>query len=147
MANGLVLGVNVLADGKANTAVEDISREFEQLRRVAEMLGLPNAKSINWILVQSSTSDSAATQKCMNKIIEEQRQTDEKRFRPPSYTVEILLLIENFCLGVNLRKAFLNGTMTTEQDERYHKVDTFVHEFLSCLAKLEAQNMLVGHFF
>lgn len=53
--NGLVLGVNELADGKAITAVEDIYREFEKLRRVAEMLGLPNAHSINWTLVNYST--------------------------------------------------------------------------------------------
>lgn len=50
MVNGLVLGVNELADGKAITAIEDISREFEKLRRVAEMLGLSNARSINWTL-------------------------------------------------------------------------------------------------
>ena len=83
MANGLVLGVNELADGKANTAVEDISREFEKLRLVAEMLDLPNAQSINWTLVQSSTSDSAATQKHMNKIIQERRRTNEEHW--PSF--------------------------------------------------------------
>ena len=33
------------------SAIEYISREFEKLRRVAEMLGLPNANSINWTLV------------------------------------------------------------------------------------------------
>lgn len=38
VANGIVLGVNELPDGKAVTATEDISREFEQLRRVAEIL-------------------------------------------------------------------------------------------------------------
>ena len=32
-------------------------------------------------------------------------------------------------LGENLRKAFLSGTMVIRQDERYHKVDSFVHEF------------------
>ena len=55
--------VNGLVDGKAITAVEDISKEFEKLRRVAEMLGLPNAHSINWTLVKSSTSDSALRKK------------------------------------------------------------------------------------
>ena len=96
VANGLVLGVNELADGKANTAVEDISREFEKLRQVAEMLDLPNGQSINWTLVQSSTSDSAATQKHLNKIIQERRRTDEEQFGPPSCTVEMLHLIETF---------------------------------------------------
>ena len=51
VASGIVLGVNELPDGKAVTAMEDISREFEQLRRVAEMLGLPNPNAINWTLV------------------------------------------------------------------------------------------------
>ena len=130
VVNGLVLGVNELADGKAITAIEDISREFERLRQVAEMLGLPNARSINWTLVKSSTSDSASTQKCLNKIIEERRLHDEEQFGPAVCTTEVLHLIKTFCsmhLGVNLRKAFLSGT--TEQDERYHRVDSIVHEF------------------
>ena len=36
-------------------------------------------------------------------------------------------------LGVNLRKAFLDGT--SEQDERYHRVDTFVHEFCKLFSR------------
>ena len=61
--------------------------EFEKLRRVAEMLGLPNPNAINWTLVKSSTSDSAlATHKCLNKLIVERRKLmrkdldDEERF-------------------------------------------------------------------
>ena len=107
MANGMVISVNELPDGKAITAVEDISREFEKLRRIAEVLGLSNAKSINWTLVKSSTSDSASTQKCMNKLIEEKRHSDQERFGPAMCTAEMLDLIETFCsmqLGVNLRK-------------------------------------------
>lgn len=61
VANDIVLGVNELPDGKAATAMEDISMEFEQLRRVPEMLGLPNPSSINWTLVKSCTSDSASS--------------------------------------------------------------------------------------
>ena len=136
VVNDLVLGVNELADGKAITAIEDISKEFEKLRRIAEMIGLPNARSINWTLVKSSTSDSAATQKRLNKIIEERRQSDEEQFGPAVCTTETLHLIETFCsmhLGVNLRKAFLKGT--TEHDERYHRVDTFVHEFCKLFGK------------
>ena len=38
-------------------------------------------------------------------------------------------------LGVNLRKAFLSETMETEQDERYHRVYTFVHEFCKLFGK------------
>ena len=129
VASGIVLGVNELPDGKAVTAMEDISREFEQLRRVAEMLGLPNPNAINWTLVKSSTSDSASTQKLLNKLIEERRLADEEQFGPAVCTTETLYLIETFCsmhLGVNLRKAFLSGT---DVDERHHRVDVFVHEF------------------
>ena len=117
VANNMVVSVNELPDGKAISAVEDISREFEKLRRVAEMLGIPNANSINWTLVMSSTSDSASTQKLLNKLIEEKRQSDEEIFGQATCTVEMLDLIETFCsmhLGVNLRKAFLSGTMATE---------------------------------
>ena len=138
VANDMVVSINELPDGKAVSAIEDISREFEKLRRVAEMLGLPNANSINWTLVKSSTSDSASTQKHLNKLIKENRQIDEERFGPATCTVEMLDLIETFCsmhLGVNLRKAFLSGTMETKQDERYHRVDTFVHEFCKLFGK------------
>ena len=132
VVNDLVLCVNELPDGTAISAIEDMTREFQKLRRVAEMLGLPNANSINWTLVVSSTSDSAATQKRFNKLIEEKRQSDEEKFGPATCTSETLDLIETFCsmhLGVNLRKAFMSGTVTTEQEERYHRADTFIHEF------------------
>ena len=65
------------------------------------MLNLLNPNSINWTLVVSSTPDSASTQKRLNKIIEEQRQCDEKMFSPA--TVETIDMIETFCsmhLGV-----------------------------------------------
>ena len=43
VANDMVLSVNELPDGTAMRAVEDISREFEKLRKVAETLGLPKS--------------------------------------------------------------------------------------------------------
>ncbi len=94
VANDMVVSVNELPDGKAISAIEDISREFEKLRRVAEMLGLPNANSINWTLVKLSTSDSASTQKRLNKLIKENRKSDEERFGLAACTVETLDLIE-----------------------------------------------------
>ena len=135
VANDMVLSVNELPDGTAISAVDDISREFEKLRRAAQMLGLPNPNSINWTLVVSSSSDSASTQKRVNKLIEEHRKRDEDEFGPA--TVETIGLVETFCsmhLGVNLRKAFLSGTMEPDEAEapserKYHRVDTFVHEF------------------
>lgn len=102
------------------------------------MIGLPNPNSINWTLVQTSTSDSAASQKCLNKLIKEKRESDEEKFGPVSCTVETMELIETFCsmhLGANLRLAFLSGTTDTEQCERYHKVDILVHEFCKLFGK------------
>ena len=52
VANNMVVSINELPDGKAISAIEDISREFEKLGRVAEMLGLPNANSINCFRVE-----------------------------------------------------------------------------------------------
>ena len=136
VTNGIVLGVNELPDGKAISAIEDISKEFEKLRKIAQTLDLPNPNSINWTLVISSMSDSAATQKRINKLIEEQRKNDEEKFGPA--TVDTIDLVETFCsmhLGVNLRKAFSSGTMEFDDEveelneRKYHKVDTLVHEF------------------
>ena len=87
VASEMVVSVNELTDGKATTVVEDIAMEFEKLRRVAEMLGLPNPNAINWTLVKSSTSDSAATHKCLNKLIVERREIDEERFGPAVYAL------------------------------------------------------------
>ena len=104
------MGVNELQDGSAASAIDDISREFEKLRSAASMLGLPNPNSINWTLVVSSQSDSAACQKLMNRLIEDCRQRDEERFGP--VTIETIDVIETFCsmhLGINLKKAFFVG--------------------------------------
>ena len=136
MANNIVLGVNELQDGSAASAIDDISREFEKLRSAASMLGLPNPNSINWTLVVSSQSDSAACQKLMNRLIEDCRQSDEERFGPA--TIETIDVIETFCsmhLGINLRKAFLVG-INNDSEKRYHRVDTLVHEFCKLFGKL-----------
>ena len=90
--------------------IEDVSREFEKLRETAHALKLPNADKINWTLIASSTSDSASTQKRFNKLAEEKRAEDEVKFGKAS--PEAFELVENFCsmhLGINLRKAFLDG--------------------------------------
>ena len=132
MANDMVLSINELPDGTAISAVDDISREFEKLREAAKMLGLPNPDSINWTLVISSSSDSASTQKRINKLIEECKQNDTEKFGPA--TTETIGLIKTFCsmhLGVNLRKAFLSGTdeIGKPSERKYHRVDALVHEF------------------
>ena len=87
---------------------------------------MPNPDSINWTMIATSTSDSAATQKRLNKLIEEYRDTDEKRFGPA--TVKAIDLIENFCsmhLAVNLCKEFLCGitakdTTNISVDRQHH---------------------------
>ena len=133
--NDMVVSVNELPDGTAKSAITDVSRELEKLRETAHALDMPNPDSINWTLLVSSTSDSASTQKRLNKLIEECREADEKVFGPA--TLQTVDLIENFCamhLGVNLRKAFLGGIVcddasTNTSDRQHHPVDTLVHEF------------------
>ncbi len=110
--NNVVISVNEVSDGTAASAIDDVSMELEKLRNVARALGMPNSDCINWTLIASSTSDSASTQKRMNKLVEDQRKVDEQRFGPAK--LEGFDLIECFCsmhLGSNLRKAFMKGTL------------------------------------
>lgn len=141
--NGMVVSVNEVPDGRADSIIDDISKELERLREIAHVLNLPEADKINWTLIVSSTSDSAATQKRFNKLLHDKREEDEKRFGPVSQNATDL--IENFCymhLGVNLRKAFLKGAKSftnsdsndTETREQ-HQVDTLVHEFCKLFGK------------
>lgn len=136
--NDVVVSVNELPDGTAKSAIADVSRELEKLRQTALALHLPNAESINWTLLVSSTSDPASTQKKFNKLIEEQREADEITYGPATHrTIE---LIKTFCsmhLGVNLRKAFLSGFDASSDscDRQYHPVDTLVHEFCKVFGK------------
>ena len=78
--NGMVLSVNEVSDGSADCMVEDISRELQMLRDVAHALSMPNADKLNWTLIVSSSSDSASTQKRFNKLVEQQREEDERKF-------------------------------------------------------------------
>ena len=103
VVNDIVVSVNELCDGTAATAIDDISRELEKLRTTARSLGIPNANSINWTLLVSSTSDSASTQKRLNKLIQECREADAEKFGHA--TSDTMELIENFCsmhLGARL---------------------------------------------
>ena len=138
--NNMVLSVNELPDGAAESVIADVSRELEKLRKTAYALGMPNPNSINWTLLVASTSDSASTQKRINKLIEECREEDEAKYGCAS--IETVELVENFCsmhLGVNLRKAFLSGIAYQSDDlsssRKYHPVDTLVHEFCKLFGK------------
>ena len=66
--SGTLVSVNELPDGCEETIIEDMDREFRKLRNTAHMLKLCNADAINWTLVSSSSSDSAATQKKLNSL-------------------------------------------------------------------------------
>lgn len=140
--NNVVVSINEVPDGTAATVISDVSGELQKLRETAHALSIPNADSINWTLLASSTSDSAATQKCFNKLIEQCVDEDREKLGEASH--ETIELVENFCamhLGVNLRKAFLEGIkVTLDQDDdhncrEYHPVDTFVHEFCKLLGR------------
>ena len=135
--NGIVISVNEVPDGTAESIVNDINSELEKLRNAAKDLGLPNHMSINWNMFASATSDSASTQAKFNKLIEMHREEDEKKFGQSAGGME---LITNFCamhLGANLRKSFISGIhklSETEKDnadrEREHnQTDNFIHEF------------------
>ena len=108
--NGMVVSVNEVPDGSADSIIDDISKELQKLREVAHALNLPDADKINWTLIVSSTSDSASTQKRFNKLLQDKREEDENQFGPACQNAAEI--VENFCymhLGVNLRKAFLKG--------------------------------------
>lgn len=61
--NGMVLSVNEIPDGSADSKIVDISRELQKLRERAHALKLPNANKINWTLIVSSSSDPVFAQK------------------------------------------------------------------------------------
>ena len=112
------------------------------LRDVAHALNMPNADKLNWTLIVSSSSDSASTQKRFNRLLELQREEDERKFG--TACPEGIELVENFCcmhLGINLRRAFLSGIRNLNppesdvQQREYHQVDTLVHEFCKLFGK------------
>lgn len=134
--NGITISVNELTDGSASTAIADVSKELEKLRNTAHILGLPNPDSINWTIIATSTSDSAATQKHFNVLVEKCRMEDEAKFGTPQ--MEAFELLENFCsmhLGINLRKAFVSGlkyadtVVSQDRDRQQHPIDVLVYEF------------------
>lgn len=134
--NDTVVSVNEIPDGSADSMIADISNELQKLRDVAHALKLPNADKINWTLIRSSSSDSAATQKRFNKLVEGKRKEDNERFGPAGECPDVTELVENFCcmhLGVNLRKSFFDTGESGVVDNA--SSDVFVHEFCKLLSK------------
>ena len=82
----------------------------------------------------SSTSDSASTQKKFNNIVKKLSEEDAIKFGRPSLPAG-QELVSNVCamhLGVNLRKAFLQGIereIVGATSRQYNETDTLVHEF------------------
>ena len=104
----MVLSVNEVPDGSADSMIEDIlSQELQKLRDTAHALRLPNAHKINWTLIVSSSSDSASTQERFNKLLEE-RAKDEEKFG--DVCPAVFELVESFApctLGSTFEKHFL----------------------------------------
>ena len=124
--NVVVISVSEIADGKAETIIEDINQQFKRLREVASQLGIENHSMLNFSMIHSSTSDSASTQKRLNDLLEKCKGEDSQLL--PCANSECLEIVNNFCamhLGVNLRKAFV----AAQASENQESIDTFVYEF------------------
>ena len=143
----MVISVNQQPDGTADSIINDVSKQLERLRTMANALGLPHSNAINWTLISSSSSDSASSQKRFNKLAEQQKDTDRQKFSDHFSETAFddgLEIIENFCamhLGCNLRKAFLVGMKSQCHEQvghgnrEYNPVDTLVHEFYKLFGK------------
>ena len=72
MAKNIVLGVNEYKMALLLVLLMIYLGSLKSYNlQLVSMLGLPNPNSINWTLVVSSQSDSAACQKLMNRLIED----------------------------------------------------------------------------
>ena len=49
--SGMILSINEIPDGSADSMLADISQELKKLREIAHTLQLPNADKINWTLI------------------------------------------------------------------------------------------------
>ena len=131
VVNGVVISTNEVQDGKAVTVADDIDFELRKLREMAEMLELEGASRINCSQIASSTSDSASTQKKINRLLQTLKERDDDRFEFAQSDKEMPDLFENFCamhLGVNLRKSFLLG-IGKQMNSQGSECDMFVYQF------------------
>lgn len=85
--NGTVLGVQEVSDGTAETMLKELDRQLTHLRKMATELQIPNANNINWTLIVSSTSDGAATQKKINRLLQDLKTRDEEQFGPANNAI------------------------------------------------------------
>ena len=150
--NGIVISVNEVPDGTAETIFNDINSELEKLRNAAKDLGLPNHMSINWSVFASATSDSALTQTKFNKLIETHKEEDDKKSGQCTGGME---LITNFCamhLGANLRKSFISGIHklsesdkgNADREREHNQTDNFIHELTKLFSQHGVPEYCVG---
>ena len=145
--NNICLSVGEVPDGTADAILDHVDNELKRLRKIAHMLEVPDADSINWGHITSSTSDGAATQKRVNKLVEAYIERDKAIFGTNTSETATVHLVQNFCgmhLGINLRKAQNAGVRQFYRDEHYivekefreyEPGDCFVHEFCKLLGK------------
>lgn len=144
--NNICLSVAEVPDGTADSVLEHVDRELAHLRDIAHKLRVPEANSINWAHILSSTSDGASTQKRFNKLVDEYRERDRQKFGDSPGETATVHIVQNFCgmhLGVNLRKAQNAGVRKfyreaeAEDDvhREYEPGDRFVHEFCKLFGK------------
>ena len=137
--NGIVLSVNELADGTADSVIKDISKELHSLREMGKALNFqPNQLDIIGFL---------DVRFCfLSKTIKQTNRTTKRRKCKEfgSATHDIMDIVENFCsmhLGINLRMAFLDGIRNVNEQpsdsgqREYHTTDVFVHEFCKLFGK------------
>ena len=112
------MGVQEVSDGTSETMIKGLDKQVTQLRNIAKELEIPNANSINWSLIVSSTSDGASTQTKLKRLLQELRARDQEQFGPENASLKVI--VTNKCgmhLGVNIRKA-LNAVINEYEKEQ-----------------------------
>ena len=117
LVNGMVLGVHDLPDGSATATLEAIQTEMEATKEIGDKLGYCTT-GLTLAKVQSSTSDGAATQSKLNRLLQEEKDEGE--------------IIDNKCamhLGANIRMAQVAGIQQYNDDRKQDRYegDSFVH--------------------
>ena len=139
LVNGLVLGIKDVVDGTAKSAIDELEKVLIKIREVATELKLPNASHIGWRMFKSAMSDSASTQKCFNKLlqqkIDEENDSSNDDSEEGNTTMPILQLFCGMHLGVNLREAQVSGVKENVPSDSIG-IDKIVHTMCKLLRHL-----------
>ena len=125
--NDLVLGVEGVASGSAKASLDELELTLNKIKTIGREIGIPNTDKIGFRRIKSTMSDSASTQKALNKMIVEKARSE---FSEDGGDPEIVHGYFGMHLGVNLRAAAIKGIdsykvsnhLTTESG-----VDNVVH--------------------